>query len=62
MEFKVKEVTLGEEKSVQEVEQQLLDKHEESLKAEEPKAEEPKAEALVTEETKVEIPVEEPKE
>jgi hypothetical protein len=44
MEFKVKEVTLGEEKSVQEVEQQLLDKHEESLKAEEPKAEEPKAE------------------
>ena len=44
MEFKVKEVTLGEEKSVQEVEQQLLDKHEESLKAEEPKAEEPKVE------------------
>lgn len=32
MEFKVKEVTLGEEKSVQEVEQQLLDNHEESLK------------------------------
>jgi len=44
MEFKVKEVTLGEEKSVQEVEQQLLDNHEESLKAEEPKAEEPKVE------------------
>jgi len=44
MEFKVKEVTLGEEKSIQEVEQQLLDKHEESLKAEEPKAEEPKVE------------------
>ena len=44
MEFKVKEVTLGEEKSVQEVEQQLLDKHEESLKAEEPKAEETKVE------------------
>jgi len=44
MEFKVKEVTLGEEKSVQEVEQQLLDKHEESLKTEEPKAEEPKVE------------------
>ena len=53
MEFKVKEVTLGEEKSVQEVEQQLLDKHEESLKAEEPKAEEPKAE-----EPKVEEPAE----
>ena len=41
MEFKVKEVTVGEEKSVQEVEQELLSKHEENLKAEEPKAEEP---------------------
>jgi hypothetical protein len=49
MEFKVKEVTVGEEKSVQQVEQELLDKHEENInddqpKAEEPKAEEPKAE------------------
>jgi hypothetical protein len=44
MELKVKEVTVGEEKSVQEVEQELLSKHEENLKAEEPKAEEPKAE------------------
>ena len=31
MEFKVKEVTVGEEKSVQQVEQELLDKHEEGL-------------------------------
>ena len=49
MEFKVKEVTVGEEKSVQQVEQELLDKHEEKNnddqpKTEEPKAEEPKAE------------------
>jgi len=50
MEFKVKEVTVGEEKSVQEVEQELLSKHEENLKAEEPKAEEPKAEEPKAEE------------
>ena len=45
MEFKVKEVTVGEEKSVQQVEQELLDKHEEGLQDDQPKAEEPKAEA-----------------
>jgi len=50
MEFTVKEVKVGEDKSVQEVEQELLDKHEESLKAEEPKAEEPKAEEPKAEE------------
>jgi len=44
MEFKVKEVTVGEEKSVQQVEQELLDKHEEGLQEDQPKAEEPKAE------------------
>ena len=50
MKFKVKDVTVGEEKSVQEVEQKLLDKHEEGLQAEEPKAEEPKAEEPKAEE------------
>ena len=44
MEFKVKEVTVGEEKSTQQVEQELLDKHEEGLQEDQPKAEEPKAE------------------
>ncbi len=44
MEFKVKEVTVGEEKSVQQVEQELLDKHEEKNNDDQPKAEEPKAE------------------
>jgi len=39
MEIKVKEVTLGEEKSVQQVEQELLDKHEETLNNDQPKAE-----------------------
>ena len=44
MEFKVKEVTVGEEKSTQQIEQELLDKHEEGLQEDQPKAEEPKAE------------------
>ena len=44
MELKVKEVTVGEEKSTQQVEQELLDKHEEGLQEDQPKAEEPKAE------------------
>jgi len=56
MEFKVKEVTVGEEKSVQEVEQELLDKHEEKINNEEPKAEEPKAEEPKAEEPKAEEP------
>ena len=38
MEFKVKEVSPLEEKSVQEVEKNLLDKHEEKLNDEQPKA------------------------
>ncbi len=50
MEFKVKEVTVGEEKSVQQVEQELLDKHEEGLQDDQPKAEEPKAEEPKAEE------------
>ena len=40
MEFKVKEVNPLEQKSVQEVEKDLLDKHEESLNENQPKAEE----------------------
>ena len=52
MEIKVKEVTLGEEKSVQQVEQELLDKHEEKLNDDQPKAEEPKAEEPKAEEPK----------
>ena len=44
MDFKVKEVKVGEEKSTQQVEQELLDKHEEGLQEDQPKAEEPKAE------------------
>ena len=45
MEFKVKEVSTLEQKSVQEVEKDLLDKHEEKLNNDQPKAEEePKAE------------------
>lgn len=54
MEFKVKEVIVGEEKSVQEVEQELLDKHEEKFNEDEPKAEEPKVEETKVEEAKVE--------
>ena len=50
MEFKVKEVTVGEEKSTQQVEQELLDKHEEGLQEDQPKAEEPKAEEPKAEE------------
>ena len=41
MEFKVKEVTAVEEKSVQEVEKQLLDKHEEDLSQENQEVEVP---------------------
>tara|TARA_R110000803_G_scaffold19999_1_gene51710 strand:+ start:7107 stop:8180 length:1074 start_codon:yes stop_codon:yes gene_type:complete len=43
MEFKVKEVTAVEEKSVQEVEKQLLDKHEEDLSQENQEVEVPEA-------------------
>ena len=64
MQLTVKEVELGEEKSVQEVEQELLDKHEQGLnndqpKAEEPKVKEPKAEEPKAEEPKTELTEEE---
>ena len=52
MEFTVKEVKVGEEKSVQQVEQELLDKHEENINDDQPKAEEPKAEEPKAEEPK----------
>lgn len=53
MKLSVKEVTVGEEKSVQQVEQELLDKHEKSFQDDQPKSEEQKVE-----EQKVEEPAE----
>ena len=49
MEFKVKEVKAVEEKSVQEVEQELLNKHEEELNSDTTKEEEAKVEEILEE-------------
>lgn len=49
MEFKVKEVKAVEEKSVQEVEQELLNKHEEELNSDTTKEEEVKVEEILEE-------------
>jgi len=55
MEFTVKEVNVAEEKSVQQVEQELLDKHEKKINDDQPKAEEPKAKEPKAEEPKAEL-------
>ena len=57
MELKVREVT-GEEKSQQEIEQALLDKHEQEVNNETPQAEEPQQETPPVQE---EAPVQESK-